>query len=86
VVDNLVTGSRENLHSAAEVHELDLRDEARDELTCRIRPEVVFHLAALAEVGTPVGLPTFERPTFDADVSVVGTVRVQTWNALSRQT
>ena len=71
VVDNLVTGSRENLSAAAELHELDIRDEALEELVVRLRPELVFHLAAQADVGTSV-----ERPVFDADVNVVGTVRV----------
>lgn len=71
VVDNLGTGSRENLATAAELHELDIRDEALERLVGRLRPDVVFHLAAQADVGTSV-----ERPTFDADVNVVGTVRV----------
>jgi UDP-glucose 4-epimerase len=71
VVDNLSTGSRENLAASAELHELDIRDEALEELAGRLRPEVVFHLAAQADVGTSV-----ERPAFDADVNVVGTVRV----------
>jgi UDP-glucose 4-epimerase len=71
VVDNLATGSRENVPTAAELHELDVRDEALEELAARLRPEIVFHLAAQADVGTSV-----ERPTFDADVNVVGTVRV----------
>jgi UDP-glucose 4-epimerase len=71
VVDNLATGSRENLPAGAELHELDVRDEALEELAGRLRPEVVFHLAAQADVGTSV-----ERPAFYADVNVVGTVRV----------
>jgi UDP-glucose 4-epimerase len=71
VVDNLVTGSRENVAAAATLHELDIRDEALEDLAAGLRPEVVFHLAAQADVGTSV-----ERPTFDADVNVVGTVRV----------
>jgi UDP-glucose 4-epimerase len=71
VVDNLATGSRENLASGAELHELDIRDESLQQLAERLRPEVVFHLAAQADVGTSV-----ERPAFDADVNVVGTVRV----------
>jgi len=36
-----------------------------------VQPEVVFHLAAQADVGTSV-----EQPTFDADVNVIGTIRV----------
>jgi UDP-glucose 4-epimerase len=71
VVDDLSTGSRENLASAAALHELDVRDEALEQLAEQLRPEVVFHLAAQADVGTSV-----ERPAFDADVNVVGTVRV----------
>jgi UDP-glucose 4-epimerase len=71
VVDNFATGSRENLPAEAEQHELDVRDDAIEELAGRLRPEVVFHLAAQADVGTSV-----ERPAFDADVNVVGTVRV----------
>jgi len=71
VLDNLSTGSGANLDSAAELHELDICDEAVEELAGRLRPEVVFHLAAQADVGTSV-----ERPTFDAEVNVVGTVRV----------
>ncbi|HJQ49916.1 MAG TPA: NAD-dependent epimerase/dehydratase family protein [Gaiellaceae bacterium] len=71
VVDNLVTGSRDNLASAATLHELDIRDERVGELAERVRPELVFHLAAQADVGTSV-----EQPAFDADVNVIGTVRV----------
>jgi UDP-glucose 4-epimerase len=71
VVDNLSTGSRENLASAATLHELDIRDEGLERLAARWRPDVVFHLAAQADVGT-----SLERPAFDAEVNVVGTVRV----------
>jgi UDP-glucose 4-epimerase len=71
VVDNLSTGSRANLASGAELHELDIRDESLAQLAAELRPELVFHLAAQADVGTSV-----ERPAFDADVNVVGTVRV----------
>jgi UDP-glucose 4-epimerase len=71
VVDNLSTGSRENLASAVTLHELDIRDGALEQLAAQLRPDVVFHLAAQADVGTSV-----ERPAFDADVNVVGTVRV----------
>src|SRR4051795_632448 len=71
VVDNLTTGSRENLGDAAELHELDIRDESFQQVAGKLEPEVVFHLAAQADVGTSV-----ERPAFDAEVNVVGTVRV----------
>jgi UDP-glucose 4-epimerase len=71
VVDHLATGSPENLASAAQLHELDIRDEGLGSLAPRVRPEVVFHLGAQADVGTSV-----ERRAFDVDVNVIGTVRV----------
>jgi UDP-glucose 4-epimerase len=71
VVDNFATGSRENLAAAATLHELDIRDETLGQLAAQLQPEVVFHLAAQADVGTSV-----ERPSFDADVNVIGTVQV----------
>jgi UDP-glucose 4-epimerase len=70
VLDNLATGSRDNLSGAARLHEGDIRTDA-DAAFDEARPDVVFHLAAQADVGTSV-----ERPDFDADVNVVGTVRV----------
>ena len=54
-VDNLATGSRENLRTDFELHELDVRDEAMGEPFARLRPEAVFHLAAQDDVGTSVG-------------------------------
>ncbi len=71
VVDNLSTGSRGNLADGAELHELDIRDPAVEALGAELRPDVVLHLAAQADVGTSV-----ERPAFDAEVNVVGTVHV----------
>jgi UDP-glucose 4-epimerase len=71
VVDNLATGSRDNLAADAELHELDIRDPAIETLGAELRPDVVLHLAAQADVGTSV-----ERPVFDAEVNVIGTVRV----------
>lgn len=71
VVDDLSSGSRENVPAEAELHEVDIRDERLSSLAGELRPEVVFHLAAQADVGTSV-----ERPAFDAEVNVVGTIRV----------
>jgi UDP-glucose 4-epimerase len=70
VVDNLATGSRENVPAGATLHELDIRADLIP-LFRDVAPEAVFHLAAQADVGTSV-----ERPELDADVNVVGTVRV----------
>ncbi|HET7571159.1 MAG TPA: NAD-dependent epimerase/dehydratase family protein [Gaiellaceae bacterium] len=71
VVDNLATGSPENVPDRAALHRLDIGDEQLGPLVEKLAPAVVFHLAAQADVGTSV-----EHPAFDAEVNVVGTVRV----------
>jgi UDP-glucose 4-epimerase len=70
VLDNLATGSRERVHPEASLHEGDIREDVRA-LFDDVRPELCLHLAAQADVATSV-----ERPDYDADVNVVGTVRV----------
>lgn len=70
VVDNLATGRRENVAAGAALHEHDIREDLGP-LFAEIRPERVVHLAAQADVGTSV-----ERPAFDAQVNVLGTLNV----------
>ena len=70
VVDNLATGRRESVNAAATLHERDIREQL-DDLFDRIRPGVVAHLAAQADVGTSV-----EQPLLDAEVNVLGTLNV----------
>jgi UDP-glucose 4-epimerase len=69
VVDDLSKGKRENVAGAATLHVADIRDPAA--AFDAARPEVVFHLAAQADVRVSV-----DRPDHDADVNVLGTVRV----------
>ncbi len=78
VVDDLSTGRLGNLAQARlaperkfRFHQLDVRDEALVALVAQRRPEVVFHLAAQADVRVSVA-----RPVFDAEVNILGTVRV----------
>ena len=59
VVDNLATGRRENVDDAATLHEHDIR-EPLDGVFAEVRPEVVVHLAAQADVGTSVAQPRFD--------------------------
>jgi UDP-glucose 4-epimerase len=70
VLDSLVTGSREKVPDGAELHVGDIRSDT-GALFDEVKPEVAFHLAAQADVGTSV-----ERPDYDADVNVLGTLRV----------
>jgi UDP-glucose 4-epimerase len=70
VLDNFATGSRDYLSAGATLHEGDIRTDAA-RVFDKAKPEVCFHLAAQADVGTSV-----ERPGYDADVNVVGTISV----------
>ena len=75
-IDNLATGSLANLDGASstgrfEFVELDVRDPAIPAVLDRLRPEVVLHLAAQADVRVSV-----DRPLFDADVNVLGGLNV----------
>jgi UDP-glucose 4-epimerase len=72
VLDNLSSGRREHLNERAEFRQGDIREvRAVTEAFATGRPEVVFHLAAQADVRVSV-----ERPDFDCDVNVMGTIRV----------
>jgi len=70
VLDNLATGRRENVDDAATFHEADIRKDS-DRVFAEVQPEACFHLAAQADVRVSV-----ERPDHDADVNVLGTIRV----------
>ena len=70
VLDNLTNGKRENVADGARFHEGDIRSDAGP-VFAEARPEACFHLAAQADVRVSV-----ERPDYDADVNVLGTLRV----------
>jgi UDP-glucose 4-epimerase len=69
VLDNLSTGRRENVDERARLMEADLAEAGA--VFAQARPEVCFHLAAQADIRVSV-----ERPDFDAEVNLLGTIRV----------
>ncbi len=78
VVDDRSSGSLANLaearadrSNALKVHQVDIRDPAVIEVIGRRRPEVIFHLAAQADVRVSVA-----RPGFDAEVNILGSLNV----------
>lgn len=78
VLDDLSSGSLANLAEARAdrsnkltFHQIDIRDPEIVGVIERREPEVVFHLAAQADVRVSVA-----RPAFDAEVNVVGTLNV----------
>jgi UDP-glucose 4-epimerase len=77
VVDNLSTGSLANLSEARSAgtgrfnfHQLDVRSTDLVDLMARRKPEVVFHLAAQADVRVSVA-----DPVLDADINILGSLR-----------
>jgi UDP-glucose 4-epimerase len=76
VLDNLLTGKRENLAGAIErgavLEVSDVREARRVEaIMTAVRPEVVFHLAAQIDVRLSVA-----DPAADAATNVLGTINV----------
>jgi UDP-glucose 4-epimerase len=78
VIDDLSTGNLANLAEARadrshelSIHRIDVRDVAVVDLIARRAPDVVFHLAAQADVRVSV-----TRPVFDAEVNIIGSLNV----------
>jgi UDP-glucose 4-epimerase len=77
VIDDLSSGSLANLTDARRAtqdfafHHADIRQADVVDLIARRQPEVVFHLAAQADVRVSVA-----QPAFDAEVNVVGSLHV----------
>jgi UDP-glucose 4-epimerase len=78
VIDDLSTGSLSNLADARgsagralTIHQVDITAPAVIELMARRRPELVFHLAAQADVRVSVA-----RPAFDAETNIIGSLNV----------
>jgi UDP-glucose 4-epimerase len=67
IVDNFATGRRDSVNEAATLLEHDIREPFTADV------DVVFHLAAQADVQT-----SMKRPGYDAEVNVVGTANVLT--------
>jgi UDP-glucose 4-epimerase len=78
VIDDLSTGSLANLAAARRAgdrafsfHQADIRSPEIAGLVGRRRPEVVFHLAAQADVRVSVA-----RPVYDAEINVLGSINI----------
>ena len=78
VIDDLSTGSLANLGPARAMadgrlsfHRLDIRHPGLADLVGQRRPEMIFHLAAQADVRVSV-----ETPAFDAEVNILGSLHL----------
>jgi len=72
VLDDLSSGQRENVSSAAELVVADIRDEdAVEAAFAEQRPEACLHFAAQADIRVSVA-----KPVYDCEVNVLGTIRL----------
>jgi UDP-glucose 4-epimerase len=71
VVDDLSSGSADNVDPRARWYRLDIRDAALDNVFAAERPEIVCHHAAQVSVRRSV-----EAPQADAEINVVGSLNV----------
>jgi UDP-glucose 4-epimerase len=71
VIDDLYSGHLSYVHPQAVFHKEDIRSKESTEIIVREKPDVVFHLAAQADVQRSIN-----DPRFDADVNIMGTVNL----------
>ena len=71
IVDDLSTGRRSNLNPAATFYQVDIRSPEMAEVFEKEKPQVVDHHAAQMDVRRSV-----EDPLFDADVNVLGSLKL----------
>ncbi len=71
VIDDLSTGKKANLNPNATFYKASILDARLPKLVAKLKPDVVFHLAAQIDVRKSV-----ENPAGDADINIVGTLRL----------
>lgn len=71
IVDNLVTGKRENVPASAKFYEMDICDSQLNKIFNVEKPEIVNHHAAQMDVRKSV-----DDPVYDANVNVIGVINV----------
>jgi UDP-glucose 4-epimerase len=71
VIDNLQSGDETFVHPQAVLHKEDIRSQESKEILLREKPDVVFHLAAQADVQRSIN-----DPSHDAEVNIVGTLNL----------
>jgi UDP-glucose 4-epimerase len=71
IVDDLSTGRRSNINPAATFYQIDIRNPELAEVFEKEKPQAVDHHAAQMDVRRSV-----EDPLFDADVNVLGSIKL----------
>jgi UDP-glucose 4-epimerase len=71
VLDNFISGHLEYVHPHAVIHNNDICSIEAKQIILREKPDVVFHLAAQADVGRSI-----QEPKYDANVNINGTINI----------
>ena len=72
IVDNLSTGSEENVNNRATFYKCDITEMDKLKLVFQVeRPEIVIHHAAQIDVQT-----SLKKPAFDAKNNIIGTINI----------
>jgi UDP-glucose 4-epimerase len=67
IVDNLITGKRENIPDKAKFYEVDICDDTISEIFKKEKPDILNHHAAQMDVRKSVS-----DPIYDAQINVIG--------------
>lgn len=71
IVDNLSTGSEDNVNPLAKIYRMDIRDAKISEVFAQERPDFVFHLAAKINVRESI-----KDPISDAEINILGSLNI----------
>ncbi|OAS84628.1 NAD-dependent epimerase/dehydratase family protein [Metabacillus litoralis] len=71
VLDNMISGHLNYVHPLAVIHHVDICSAEAKQIILQEKPDVVFHLAAQADVERSI-----INPKYDADVNISGTINI----------
>ncbi|MEC1072097.1 NAD-dependent epimerase/dehydratase family protein [Priestia megaterium] len=71
IIDSMISGKQENIHPLATLHVEDICSKQAKQVILQEKPNVVFHLAAQADVSRSIN-----DPQYDADVNIKGTINI----------
>ncbi|MBM7691245.1 UDP-glucose 4-epimerase [Peribacillus deserti] len=71
VIDNLISGFKHNLPRQAILHQADICSNEARMIILREKPDIIFHLAAQADVGRSIS-----EPKYDSEVNINGTINI----------
>ncbi|MCT4619064.1 MAG: NAD-dependent epimerase/dehydratase family protein [Marinisporobacter sp.] len=71
IIDNLSTGSMDNVNEKAVFYEEDIRNKEIEKIFDREKPEVVIHHAAQIDIQKSI-----KDPIFDGNVNILGTINI----------